>query len=157
MVKSADRFSFIKCDKIAAIICCPFNSERLVHFFSVMSLLSFQWMRKLRHEEMAKLFQALRVSAEAEGHSLYLSPFSLQSTSRASAREKAILYYSFLFHAVYSKVKFTSLPGGCFAGPFGRWFMVLCKDLSDLRCAYPTSKAALFEYLRIIWCLLTTF
>jgi hypothetical protein len=61
------------------------------------------------------------------------------------AREKAILYYSFLFHAVYSKVKFTSLPEGHFVGLFGRWFVVLCKDLFDLRCTYPTSKVALLE------------
>lgn len=106
---------------------------------------------------MAKLSQAPGVSGEAEGHSSYLSPLSLQSTSRASVREKATLYHTFLFHAVYSKVKFTSLPEGCFAGPFGRWLVVLCKDLSDLRCAYPTSKVTLFEYLRITWCLLTTF
>lgn len=101
-----------------------------------MSLLSFQWTRNLRHEEVAKLSQALGVSAEAEGHSPYLSPLSLHSTCRALVREKAILYHSFLFQAVYPKVKFTSLPEGCFAGPFGRWFVILCKDLSDLSNLY---------------------
>lgn len=44
----------------------------------------------------------------------------LYNASQALAREQAFPYYSFLFHAVYSKVKFTSLPEGYFVGAFGK-------------------------------------